>query len=157
MSREINTGISESDRKRIAEGLGRMLADTYTLYLKTHNYHWNVTGPRFKLLHDFFEEQYNELAEAADDVAERIRQLGHPAPGSYRQFSSLTGLAEAPDELPEADEMVRQLADDHETVVKTARSVLPIAEEGNDEVTVDFLIERMSSHEKTAWMLRSSL
>lgn len=153
---KVNTGITESDSKRIAEGLGRVLADSYTLYLKTHNYHWNVTGPSFPQLHSLFETQYTELATAVDDIAERIRALGHPAPGSYKQFAALSEIKEADGAVPSADKMVATLAKDNETVVSTCRSVLPVAQEANDEATADLLIERMREHEKTAWMLRAT-
>ncbi|MGH6948950.1 MAG: Dps family protein [Kiloniellales bacterium] len=153
---KVNTGITESDGKRIAEGLGRVLADSYTLYLKTHNYHWNVTGPTFPQLHTLFETQYTGLATAVDDIAERIRALGHPAPGSYKQFAALSEIKEADGAVPSADKMVTTLAKDNETVVSTCRSVLPVAQEANDEATVDLLVERMREHEKTAWMLRAT-
>ena len=149
-----NTGIAAEDRQAIAEGLSRLLADSYTLYLKTHNFHWNVTGPQFQPLHVLFEEHYTELATAVDEIAERIRALGHPAPGSYKAYAGLTQIAEA-EGVPAANEMVRALAADHETVVRTARSVLPSAESGEDEVTLGLLADRMTVHEKTAWMLRS--
>lgn len=153
---EINTGVPVEQREKIAEGLARLLADSYTLYLKTHNFHWNVTGPMFSTLHDLFEEQYTELAEAVDEIAERIRTLGFPAPGSYRQFGELTSIEEAVD-APSADGMVRQLVRDNETVVRTAREIVPLAADVNDEPTVDLLTVRMQTHEKTAWMLRSLL
>ena len=152
----IDIGIDEADRKAIAGGLSRMLADSYTLYLKTHSFHWNVTGPLFNTLHLMFEQQYSELALAVDTIAERIRALGFPAPGSYQQFSALTSITEEPDQ-PAAEEMIRQLARDQETVVRTAREVIPIAEKANDQPTVDLLSARMEVHEKTAWMLRSLL
>lgn len=151
---EINTGIPETERKKIAEGLSRLLADSYTLYLKTHNFHWNVTGPMFQPLHIMFEEHYTELATAVDEIAERIRSLGEPAPGSYAAFAKLSSIEEAED-VPEAKEMVRQLVEGHEAVAKTARAVLPIADEGDDEVTLGLLADRLTVHEKTAWMLRS--
>ncbi|GEO80372.1 Dps family protein [Pararhodospirillum oryzae] len=150
----INIGIPEEKRKAIAEGLSRLLADTYTLYLKTHNFHWNVTGPMFNTLHLMFETQYNELALAVDTVAERIRALGEPAPGSYAQFAGLTVIKEAT-EVPPAEEMIRELARDQEAVARTARSVFPLAEEANDQPTADLLTQRMQTHEKTAWMLRA--
>ncbi|OLT57924.1 Dps family protein [Moorena bouillonii] len=148
--------MDEQDRKEIAEGLSRLLADTYTLYLKTHAFHWNVTGPMFNSLHLMFEQQYNELALAVDAVAERIRTLGYPAPGSYSQYAQLSSIPETSD-VPEAEEMVRLLVEANEAVVRTARSVFPAAERANDESTADLLTERMSIHEKTAWMLRSIL
>ena len=152
----IDSGIPEADRKAIADGLSRLLADSYTLYLKTHNFHWNVTGPMFQTLHLMFEQHYTELATAVDEIAERIRALGHPAPGSYAQFGKLASVEEATT-VPPAEEMVRQLVVAHEQVAKTARSVFPAAEKGRDEVTADLLTQRMSVHEKTAWMLRSLL
>ncbi|WP_424095247.1 Dps family protein [Moorena producens] len=152
----VNIGIDEQDRKEIAEGLSRLLADTYSLYLKTHYFHWNVTGPMFNSLHLMFEQQYNELALAVDAVAERIRTLGYPAPGSYSQYAQLSSIEETSD-VPEAEEMVRLLVEANEAVVRTARSVFPAAERANDESTADLLTERMSIHEKTAWMLRSIL
>jgi starvation-inducible DNA-binding protein len=154
MAENIDIGIKTSDRKAIGEGLSRLLADTYTLYLKTHNFHWNVTGPMFQTLHLMFEQQYNELALAVDLVAERIRALGLPAPGSYAAFAELTVLSEAKG-VPAATAMVRQLVKDHEAVAKTARAVFPIADRAHDEPTADLLTQRMQVHEKTAWMLRS--
>jgi starvation-inducible DNA-binding protein len=151
---KINIGINTGDRKAIAEGLSRMLADTYTLYLKTHNYHWNVTGPMFNTLHLMFEQQYNELALAVDSIAERIRALGVHAPGSYRQFGKLTSIKENV-EVPAAMDMVRQLIEDNETVVRTAREVFPVVDQAHDEPSADLLTQRMQIHEKTAWMLRS--
>ncbi len=130
------------------------MADTYTIYLKTHNFHWNVTGPQFNTLHQMFEEQYTELAEAVDEIAERIRALGVQAPGSYAQFSELTSIEEETG-TPSAEEMIKQLVTDLETVIRTARQVLPIADEANDEPSADLLTQRMQIHEKTAWMLRS--
>ncbi|NEP58243.1 MAG: DNA starvation/stationary phase protection protein [Symploca sp. SIO2G7] len=152
----VNIGIEEKDRQEIVEGLSRLLADTYTLYLKTHSFHWNITGPMFNSLHMMFEEQYNELALAVDAIAERIRTLGYPAPGSYSEYAKLTSISETPG-VPEAEEMVRLLVEGNETVVRTARSVFPIADSANDESTADLLTQRMSIHEKTAWMLRSIL
>lgn len=153
---KLNIGISEGDRRVIVDGLSRLLADTYTLYLKTHNYHWNVTGPHFRALHQLFEEQYAELAAAADKIAERIRALGHYAPGSYREFGKLTGIRET-DGVPSATDMVRQLVEGHETVARTARDTFPGVEKSMDEATADLLTERMQVHEKAAWMLRSLL
>jgi len=152
----INIGISEEDRQAIAGGLSKVLADTYTLYLKTHNYHWNVVGPMFNTLHLMFETQYNELALAVDEIAERIRSLGEPAPGSYLEFAELSSIPEDR-EKPEAMEMVRRLVEGHEAVARTARSVFPLAEQANDEPTADLLTQRLQVHEKTAWMLRSLL
>lgn len=154
-SMQIDIGIEERDRKAIAEGLSRLLADTYTLYLKTHNFHWNVEGPLFNTLHLMFEGQYTELATAVDLIAERIRALGFPAPGSYSAFGKLATVKEAGEEIPAAEEMVRQLARDQETVAKTARSIFPTVEKANDEPTADLLTQRMQIHEKTAWMLRA--
>ena len=154
MNQVINIGIDEQDRLQIAEGLSRLLADTYTLYLKTHNFHWNVTGPMFNSLHLMFETQYPELAVAVDEIAERIRALGVAAPGSYAKFSELTVLEEETG-VPSAEDMIRQLVKDQEAVVRTARSVIPLAEKANDEPSADLLTQRMQVHEKTAWMLRS--
>lgn len=152
----INIGISEKDRKKVADGLSRMLADTYTLYLKTHNFHWNVTGPMFQTLHLMFMTQYNESWMAVDLVAERIRALGFPAPGSYAQFAALTSLKDS-EGVPKAKDMIRQLVEGQEAVVRTAREVLSIAEKAGDQPTVDLLSARMEVHEKNAWMLRSLL
>jgi len=152
----INIGIDEKQRGEIAEGLSRLLADTYTLYLKTHNYHWNVTGPMFQTLHLMFETQYTELADAVDIIAERIRALGFPAPGTYSEFAELSSISEAKG-VPGAEEMIKSLVEGQETVVRTARSVFPTAESANDEPTADLLTQRMQIHEKTAWMLRSLL
>lgn len=149
-------GISQKKREEIAAGLARVLADSYTLYLKTHNYHWNVTGPLFQMLHEMFDSQYRELAEAVDTIAERIRSLGVFAPGSYAQFKSLTSIAEETG-VPKAQMMIKNLMLGHETVAKTARSTIPLAESANDAVSVDLLTQRMQHHEKTAWMLRSML
>lgn len=156
MAVKIDIGIGEKDRKRIAEGLSRLLADTYTLYLKTHNFHWNVTGPQFNTLHVMFEEQYTELAAAVDEIAERIRALGFPAPGTYTAYSKLTTLSEE-EGVPAAEKMIAQLVEGQEAVVRTARSVFPAAEKAGDEPTADLLTQRMQIHEKTAWMLRSML
>lgn len=153
---DINIGIQEDARRQIGEGLSRLLADTYTLYLKTHNFHWNVTGPMFNTLHLMFETQYNELALAVDQIAERIRSLGFPAPGSYKQFATLTRIEEEED-VPKAEDMIAILVRDQEAVVRTARSIMPIVDEANDEVSADLLTQRMEVHEKTAWMLRSML
>jgi starvation-inducible DNA-binding protein len=152
----INIGIEEQDRREIAEGLSKLLADTYTLYLKTHNFHWNVTGPMFQTLHLMFEQQYNELALAVDLIAERIRALGFPAPGTYKEFSKLSSISEE-EGTPTADEMIRKLVEGQEAVVRTARSVFPVVDRANDEPTADLLTQRMQVHEKTAWMLRSLL
>ncbi|SMF75454.1 starvation-inducible DNA-binding protein [Tistlia consotensis] len=151
----LNTGIAAEDRKVIAEGLSKVLADSYTLYLKTHNYHWNVTGPGFPQLHRLFEEQYTALAAAVDEVAERIRILGFPAPGSYKAFAALASIEEA-EGVPSAREMVEQLAADNEAVARSARAVFPAAESATDEATVDLLTQRMAAHEKAAWMLRAT-
>src|SRR6185295_15280293 len=152
----IDIGIKAQDRKAIAEGLSRLLADTYTLYLKTHNFHWNVTGPMFQTLHLMFETQYNELALAVDQIAERIRALGYPAPGTYSEYAKLSSIAETSG-VPKAPDMIRLLVEGQEAVVRTARSIFPTVEEVNDEPTADLLTQRMQTHEKTAWMLRSLL
>ena len=162
MAKKMNTpaidiGIGEKDRAAIAAGLSKLLADTYTLYLTTHNFHWNVTGPMFNTLHLMFETQYTELWNAVDPVAERIRALGHAAPGSYAQFGKLSSIADAPAKPPKAMEMVRILCDGHEAVARTARSIFPIAEKADDQPTADLLTQRLDIHEKTAWMLRSLL
>ncbi len=153
---QIDIGIPESQRKEIATGLSRLLADTYTLYLKTHNYHWNVTGPMFTTLHTMFEQQYQELALAVDEIAERIRTLGIFAPGSYSTFKELTQIDEETG-VPSAEDMIRQLVLGQEAVVRTAREIFPAIETANDEPTADLLTNRMQIHEKTAWMLRSLL
>lgn len=152
----IDIGIPEESRKAIAEGLSRLLADTYSLYLKTHNFHWNVTGPMFQTLHLMFETQYNELALAVDLIAERIRALGFPAPGTYSDFAKLSSIEETPG-VPKAEEMIRLLVEGQESVARTARSIFPVAEKVNDEPTADLLTQRLQVHEKTAWMLRSLL
>ena len=156
MATSINIGIGEKDRAAIADGLGRVLADTYTLYLKTHNFHWNVTGPLFNTLHLMFEQQYTELATAVDLIAERIRALGHPAPGSYSRYAELSRIEEETG-VPEAMQMVRQLVDGQEAVARTARETFAIADGAHDQPTADMLTERMQIHEKNAWMLRSLL
>jgi starvation-inducible DNA-binding protein len=153
---QIEIGIEESQRKEIAEGLSRLLADTYTLYLKTHNFHWNVTGPMFQTLHLMFETHYNELALAVDLIAERIRALGFPAPGTYVDFGRLSSIPEEQG-VPPAQDMIRKLVKGHEAVVRTARTVFPAVEKASDEPTADLLTQRMQVHEKTAWMLRSLL
>lgn len=152
----INIGLPENDRRNIADGLSRMLADTYTLYLKTHNFHWNVTGPMFQTLHLMFMTQYNETWLAVDSLAERIRALGFPAPGSYKQFAALTSIKDS-DGVPNAKEMIRQLVEGQETEVRTAREVFKIADQANDQPTADLLTQRMTVHEQNAWMLRSLL
>lgn len=157
MSVEINIGISEADREATAAGLSRVLADTYTLYLKTHNFHWNVTGPQFNALHAMFMEQYTEMWTAVDEIAERIRALGVFAPGSYEAFARLASVEPATDDVPSADEMVAQLVTGHETVARTAREVIKIADAAGDEPTADLLTQRLQIHEKTAWMLRATL
>jgi starvation-inducible DNA-binding protein len=153
----INIGISEKDRAAITGGLSRLLADTYTLYLSTHNFHWNVTGPMFNTLHTMFMTQYTELWTAVDPIAERIRSLGFPAPGSYAQFGALTSLKDVPATPPKALEMVRILVEGHEAVARTARSIFPLADKAGDEPTADLLTQRLTVHEQTAWMLRSLL
>ncbi|HEY5681481.1 MAG TPA: Dps family protein [Pseudomonadales bacterium] len=152
----IDIGIPEKQRADIANGLSRLLADSYTLYLKTHNYHWNVTGPLFNTLHLMFETQYTELSAAVDQIAERIRALGMPAPGSYSAFEELTSIEEERGQ-PSAEEMIRQLVIGQETVARTAREIFPLADQANDEPTADLLTQRMQLHEKNAWMLRSML
>lgn len=142
--------------KEIVKGLSRLLADSYTLYLKTHNYHWNVTGPQFRTLHLMFEEHYTELATAVDEIAERIRALGEFAPGSYVQFKELTSIQEVT-HVPAANEMVKDLVIGNEAVIKTARALIPAAQSDSDEATADLLIRRIQLHEKNAWMLRSLL
>ena len=154
---KINIGIKENDRKKIADGLSHLLADSYTLYLKTHNYHWNVTGPMFQTLHLMFEAQFTELALAVDLIAERIRALGFPAPGSYHEFAKLTSIKEEGDGVPNANEMIRRLVEGQEAVTRTARSLFPIVDKVSDEPTADLLTQRMQVHEKNAWMLRSLL
>ena len=156
MSTDINIGINEEDRQNIAKGLSRLLADSYTLYLKTHNYHWNVKGPMFNTLHLMFEEQYTELAQAVDVIAERIRALGVAAPGSYRAYAELTDIDEE-DGVPGAEDMLRNLVIGQETVVRTAREAFPLVDAASDEPTADLLTQRMQIHEKNAWMLRSML
>ncbi len=150
------TGVKENDRKEIVEGLSQVLAESYVLYLKTHNFHWNVTGPMFQPLHSVFEGQYSELAEAVDEIAERIRALGHPAPGSFAEFQRLSSIEEASIK-PKALEMVKELLDGHETISQTANNVVATAQEGGDEGTADLMIQRIQEHDKTAWMLRSFL
>lgn len=156
MTSNINIGISEQDREQIAAGLSKLLADTYSLYLKTHSFHWNVTGPMFQTLHLMFEAQYNELALAVDLVAERIRALGFPAPGTYSEYAKLSSIKETVG-VPKAEEMIRLLVEGQEAVVRTARSIFPAAEKATDEATADLLTQRIQLHEKTAWMLRSLL
>jgi starvation-inducible DNA-binding protein len=152
----IDTGLDESQRARIAEGLAQVLADTYTVYLKTHNFHWNVTGPMFNTLHLMFQTQYNELWLATDLIAERIRSLGFAAPGTYAEFAKLASIAETPGQ-PNAEEMIRLLVEGNEAVVRTARKLFPQVDEAHDEPTADLLTQRMQIHEKNAWMLRSLL
>ena len=153
---DINIGIDAATRKRIATDLAKVQADTYTLYLKTHNFHWNVTGPMFNTLHLMFETQYNELALAVDLIAERIRALGHPAPGSYAQYARLSSIKES-ETVPPAREMIADLVAGQEAVARTARKVFRTAEGAADQPTADLLTQRMQVHEKTAWMLRSLL
>ncbi len=153
----INIGISAKDRAAITSGLSRLLADTYTLYLTTHNFHWNVTGPMFNTLHTMFMAQYTELWTAVDPIAERIRSLGHPAPGSYAQFGALASIPDAPALPPKALAMVKILVEGHEAVARTARGIFPLADSAGDEPTADLLTQRLTVHEQTAWMLRSLL
>ena len=155
-TRKIDIGISDKDRKAITDGLSRLLADTYTLYLKTHNFHWNVTGPMFQTLHLMFETQYNELALAVDLIAERIRALGYPAPGTYADYVKLSSIKEATG-VPKAEKMIGLLVEGQEAVARTARSIFPIVDKAGDEPTADLLTQRMQLHEKNAWMLRSLL
>ncbi len=152
----IDTSLDSTDRKRIAAELSRLLADSYTLYLKSHNYHWNVTGPMFQTLHLMFEQHYNELALAVDEIAERIRSLGHPAPATFGEFTALTSISED-ETVPAALDMVRNLVDGHQTVTATARAVVAAADDGTDVATADLATRRIDIHEKTAWMLRSLL
>lgn len=154
---KINIGISEKDRAAIAQGLSKVLADSYTLYLTTHNFHWNVTGPHFNSLHAMFMTQYTELWTALDTIAERIRALGFPAPGSYKAFAELSSIPDAPANPPSATEMVRLLMQGHEAVARTARAVFPVVEKASDEPSADLLTQRLDVHEKTAWMLRAFL
>ena len=153
---KIDIGIDDANRAEIAAGLGRLLADSYSLYLQTHNFHWNVTGPMFQTLHVMFEAQYTELALAVDLVAERIRSLGFPAPATYGEFVRLSSIREVAG-VPKAEEMIRTLVDGQQTVVRTARSLFPVIEAAGDEATADLLTQRIQLHEKTAWMLRSLL
>ncbi|MDM4768585.1 Dps family protein [Solimonas sp. SE-A11] len=153
---KIDIGIGKDQRKAIADGLSRLLADEYTLYLKTHNFHWNVTGPMFNTLHLMFETHYTEAALAVDLVAERIRALGFPAPGTYKQYVALSSIKET-EGVPAAMDMVKLLVEGHEACVKTARSIFPLADAAHDEPTADLLTQRMQLHEKTAWMLRALL
>jgi starvation-inducible DNA-binding protein len=155
-AKNVNIGIDDTSRAKIADGLSHLLADTYTLYLKTHNFHWNVKGPMFQTLHLMFETQYTELALAVDLIAERIRALGYPAPGTYSEYAKLSSIAETPG-VPKATDMIQLLVEGQEAVVRTARSIFPVVEEVNDEPTADLLTQRMQVHEKTAWMLRSLL
>jgi starvation-inducible DNA-binding protein len=156
MVSQVSIGIEDAKRQEIANGLSGLLADTYTLYLKTHNFHWNVTGPMFQTLHLMFETQYTELALAVDLIAERIRALGYPAPGTYAEYVKLSSIEETPG-VPKAQEMIKLLVEGQEAVVRTARSLFPLVDEANDEPTADLLTQRMQVHEKTAWMLRSLL
>ena len=153
----INIGIGDKDRAVIAAGLSKLLADTYTLYLTTHNFHWNVTGPMFNTLHAMFMTQYTELWGAVDPIAERIRSLGHPAPGSYSQFGKLASVPDAPAKPPKALEMVRILVQGHEAVARSARGIFPLVDKAGDEPTADLLTQRLTVHEQAAWMLRSLL
>ena len=156
-SAPIDIGISAEHRAAIAKGLNGLLADTFTLYLTTHNFHWNVTGPMFNTLHTMFMTQYTELWGAVDPIAERIRSLGHAAPGSYAQFGQLASVPDAPTTPPKALAMVKILVEGHEAVARTARSIFPLADKAGDEPTADLLTQRLTVHEQTAWMLRSLL
>jgi len=153
---QMNTGISPKDREKIAQGLSHLLADTYTVYLKTHNFHWNVEGPMFQTLHILFMEQYTEAWNAIDMIAERMRSLGHYAPGTYKQFQKLASIKET-EGVPSAKKMIELLIEGQEAIVRTARSVIPVADKASDEPTLDLLTQRMQIHEKNAWMLRSLL
>lgn len=153
---KINIGLAETARHQIADGLSKILADAYTLYLKTHNFHWNVTGPMFSTLHELFEKQYIELAAAVDQIAERIRALGFHAPGTYKQFIELTSIKEEAN-VPPATEMIKQLVEGHECAIRTLRELFPLVADNHDEGSADLLTERLEAHEKTAWMLRSIL
>jgi starvation-inducible DNA-binding protein len=153
----MNIGIDETKRKEVTGGLARLLADTYTLYLTTHNFHWNVSGPMFNSLHAMFMAQYTELWNAVDPIAERIRSLGEPAPGSYAQFARLSSLADAPETPPKAEAMIRILAEGHEATARSARSLFPVADEAGDQATADLATQRVAVHEKAAWMLRALL
>jgi len=153
---QINIGLKEEDRKKLAEGLSKVLAESYTLYIKTHAFHWNVEGPMFNTLHLMFEEQYNELFQAVDEIAERIRALGYPAPGSYKSFSKLSSIKESEDKLP-AEQMIQELLEGQETLIRTLRSLIDTADNTGDESTADLATTRMKQHEKVAWMLRSLL
>ena len=155
-SMPMNTGISEADRKKIVEGLSALLADSYTLYLMTHNFHWNVTGPMFNSLHQMFMDQYTELWNAVDPIAERIRALGFPAPGTYKEFVKLASIKEV-EGVPKATDMIRHLVAAQEATARTARKLLPLVSEVDDQPTADLLTQRLDVHEKTAWMLRSLL
>jgi len=152
----VNIGITEADRATIVEGLSRFLADSYTLYLQTHNFHWNVTGPMFNTLHTMFMTQYTEQWAALDLIAERIRALGFPAPGTYAEYAALSSVNEVTG-VPKAMDMVRILVDAQETTARTARSLFPVVEAANDQPTADLITQRLDVHEKTAWMLRSLL
>lgn len=154
---EIDMGVDRAAREHIADGLSRVLADEYTLYLKTHNYHWNVTGPHFTTLHALFEDHYQDMWAAVDEIAERIRTLGSPAPGTYKQFAQLTTIPEDDGNVPDWQTMVRNLVTGHEAVVKTIREVFDQADEAGDEGTVDVYVDRIRFHEQAAWMLRSIL
>ncbi len=156
MNSKIDIGISEKDRKKIADGLAHLLADSYVLYVKTHGFHWNVTGPMFQTLHVLFEEHYTELWNALDQIAERIRSLGYPAPGSYKRFVELSSIDEE-NGVPKAKDMIRQLISGQEAVARTAREVFGVADKADDQPTADLLTQRMQVHEKNAWMLRSLL
>lgn len=155
-TKKIDIGMTKDQEYKLAQGLSALLADTYTLYLKTHNYHWNVTGHLFAVLHSMFESQYQDLAQAVDEIAERIRALGEYAPASYTQFAKLATIEEDT-EVPQAQTMIQRLLDDHETIAKEVHSLIRQAEEAKDDATVELLSQRLKTHEKTAWMLRSSL
>lgn len=154
---KMDIGIAEQDRAAIAQGLSRLLADTFTLYLTTHNFHWNVTGPMFNSLHAMFMQQYTELWNAVDPIAERIRALGHAAPGSYAEFVRLSSLPDVEARPHKATEMIRLLAEGHEAVARTARGLFALVNQADDQPSADLLTQRLSVHEQSAWMLRSLL
>ena len=154
---QINIGLKEDDRKKLAEGLSKVLAESYTLYIKTHAFHWNVEGPMFNTLHLMFEEQYNELFQAVDEIAERIRALGYPAPGSYKSFSKLSSIKESEEDKLPANQMIQELLEGQEILIRTLRELVDTADKAGDESTADLATTRMKQHEKTAWMLRSLL
>ena len=156
MNQPINIGIDEKERKQVCTALSKLLADSYLLYLKTQNYHWNVTGKMFQPLHTLFEEQYKDLAEAVDVIAERIRALGEFAPGTFSAFCKMTSVKEE-NSIPSAEEMIHNLVIGNEAVINSAREIVSLCDDVKDDVTVDLMVERMQKHEKNAWMLRSMI